>query len=216
MTTGSFGRFLMTLVAALVVLAAATLAWAVTTGLSARVRPGAIERTAARTIRNAAIAVRTRGMTNPAPGTPDAIAEGMAHFADHCAVCHATDGSGDTEMNRGLYPPAPDLRLPATQRLSDAELFYIIENGVRLTGMPGWGNATKEGELESWHLVDFIRHLPALSTAEQQQMDDLIPRTPAEMKEREEEKAFLDGGDAAPDDAAPTTSTTHQHAGAHE
>ena len=73
------------------------------------------------------------------PNTEEAIAEGRAHFADHCASCHANDGSGDTEMGRGLYPRAPDMRLAATQNLEDHELFYIIENGIRLTGMPAWG-----------------------------------------------------------------------------
>ena len=52
-------------------------------------------------------------------------------------------------MGRGLYPRAPDMRLAATQNLSDAELFYLIENGIRLTGMPGWGTGTKEGEKSS-------------------------------------------------------------------
>jgi mono/diheme cytochrome c family protein len=125
--------------------------------------------------------------------TPDMLKEGMAHFADHCAVCHGPDGNGDTEMGRGLYPRPPDMRLPATQQLSDAELFYIIENGVRLTGMPGWGNGTKEGEMSSWHLVGFIRHLPQMTDNEIADMDDLIPRTPAGMKVREQEKQFLSG-----------------------
>ena len=73
------------------------------------------------------------------------IAEGRDHFADHCATCHANDGSGNTEMGRGLYPKAPDMRLPATQNLSDAELFYIIENGVRLTGHAGMVNRDAGG-----------------------------------------------------------------------
>src|SRR5215204_5096493 len=84
----------------------------------------------------------------------------MAHFADHCAVCHGNDGRGDTEMGRGLYPKAPDMRLDATQQLSDGELFYIIEHGIRFTGMPGWRTGTTAGEESSWHLVRFIRHLP--------------------------------------------------------
>ena len=151
---------------------------------------------------------RVCGVTNPVPLSDAVIAEGMEHFADHCAVCHGNDGSGETEMGRGLYPRAPDMRLPATQNLSDAELFYIIENGVRLTGMPGWSTGTKEGETSSWHLVHFIRRLPKLTEDEITRMEDLNPRTPAELHEREEEKKFLQGGDA---DAAPAT-PTHEHA----
>lgn len=163
-------------------------------GVNARSQPSAFEVGAAHVIRNTSLAMHTRGLTNPMPtATPEMIKEGMAHFADHCAVCHGTDGSGNTEMGRGLYPRPPDMRLPATQNLSDAELFAIIENGVRLTGMPGWGNGTREGEMSSWHLVTFIRHLPTMTDEEVAQMDELIPRTPAEMQQREEEKQFLSG-----------------------
>jgi mono/diheme cytochrome c family protein len=189
-------------------------AYIVTTGVSARPQPGALESFTARTIQGIAIRARVGGVTNPVPASDAVIAEGRDHFADHCAVCHGNDGSGNTEMGRGLYPRAPDMRLPATQDLSDAELFYIIENGVRLTGMPGWSNGTKDGEISSWHLVHFIRHLPKLTEEEIAQMEDLNPRTPGEMQQREEEKKFLQGGDA---DAPPATPThEHVHTGAHE
>jgi len=183
-------------------------AYFVVAGVNARGRDSAVEASLAHAIRNASLAMHTRGLTNPVAASPDVVKEGMEHFADHCAVCHGNDGGGDTEMNRGLYPKAPDMRLAATQNLSDAELFYIIENGVRLTGMPGWGNGTKEGETSSWHLVHFIRHLPKLTDEEIAQMDDLNPRTPSEMREREEEKKFLQGGDV---DAPPATTHEHVH-----
>jgi mono/diheme cytochrome c family protein len=66
----------------------------------------------------------------------------MEHFADHCASCHANDGSGDTELGRNLWPKAPDMRAAPTQRLTDASCFYIIEHGVRFTGMPAWSTGT--------------------------------------------------------------------------
>ena len=85
----------------------------VTAGISARPQPSAVERLVARTVRGAAISLRTRGLTNPIPATADTVAEGRDHFADHCAVCHGNDGSGNTEMGRGLYPKAPNMRLAA-------------------------------------------------------------------------------------------------------
>ena len=124
----------------------------------------------------------------------ESIRDGMAHFADHCATCHANDGSGDTEMGRGLYPKAPDMRLPATQQLSDGELFYIIEHGIRFTGMPGWRTGTPEGEASSWHLVHFIRHLPALTPAELDTMKARNPRSPEEIRFEIEEERFLNEG----------------------
>ena len=54
---------------------------------------------------------------------------------------------------------APDMRQRETQSLTDGELFYIIQNGVRLTGMPGWGGGSSHDELDSWKLVRFVRHL---------------------------------------------------------
>jgi mono/diheme cytochrome c family protein len=169
-------------------------AYIVTTGVSARPEPGALEALTARTIRGIAIRTRVQALTNPVPATDAVIMEGMEHFADHCAACHANDGSGNTEMGRGLYPRAPDMRLPATQNLSDAELFYIIENGVRLTGMPGWSTGTKDGETASWHLVHFIRHLPKLTDAEVERMEELTPKSPQEVRQQIEEEKFLQGG----------------------
>jgi mono/diheme cytochrome c family protein len=103
----------------------------------------------------------------------------MAHFADHCATCHANDGSGDTTLGRNMYPPAPDLRAAGTQRLTDGELFYAIESGIPWTGMPAWGNGTDEGRHESWKLVRFIRHLPRLTADEIRRMEQLNPRSPS-------------------------------------
>jgi mono/diheme cytochrome c family protein len=184
----------------------------VTTGLSARPRPGSLETFAARSLRGVAIRAHAGATSNPVPVSDDVIAEGRAHYADHCAVCHGNDGSGNTEMGNGLYPKAPDMRLPATQNLSDAELFYIIENGVRFTGMPGWSTGTPEGETSSWHLVHFIRHLPHLTSDEVEQMEALNPRSPEEVRQEIEEEKFLQGGDIAP--APPAT--THEHTGAQE
>src|SRR5262245_66236016 len=87
----------------------------VTAGVSARPQPGRIETFAAHAIRGVAIRTRTRGLTNVVPVSDAVVKEGMEHFADHCAVCHGNDGSGDTEMGRGFYPRVPDMRLRAPQ-----------------------------------------------------------------------------------------------------
>ena len=210
MKTRSIVVNLMLLITAVLAIGVVTGAYIVTTGVSARQEPSALESFTTRTIRGMAIRTRVRGVTNPIPVSDDVIAEGRDHFSDHCAVCHGNDGSGDTEMGRGLYPRAPDMRLAATQNLSDAELFYIIENGVRLTGMPGWATGTKEGETSSWHLVRFIRHLPKLTAEEIEHMESLNPKSPEEIRQEIEAEKFLQGGDVT-----PSESTTHEHSGAH-
>ena len=138
--------------------AIAVAAWFATQGISARPEPSALEVSVARAARRFAIPASERSRANPIPVTEETIRAGLEHWADHCATCHANNGSGDT-IGRALYPRAPDMRLPTTQDLTDGELFYIIENGVKLTGMPAWGTGSAEGEQESWHLVNFIRSL---------------------------------------------------------
>ena len=183
------------------------LAYVLNTGLSARPQPGAMETFAARIARNTAIQWKAGNLQNPEQKSDQAVASGRAHFADHCASCHANDGSGNTEMGRGLYPRAPDMRLAATQTLSDGELFYIIENGIRLTGMPAWGTGTRAGEDASWRLVHFIRHLPQITPAEVEQMDALNPRSPEEIRQQIEEERFLGTGGETP--TPPTAMHVH-------
>jgi mono/diheme cytochrome c family protein len=124
--------------------------------------------------------------------TTEALAEARAHWADHCASCHANDGSGDTAMGRHLYPAAPDMRAHGTQSMSDGELFFVIQNGIRHTGMPAWGDSDHDAE-DSWKLVHFIRHLPELTLEERKQMEKLNPKSPDQLKEEEEEEKFLRG-----------------------
>jgi mono/diheme cytochrome c family protein len=177
-----------------VLMATAGLAYLRATGLDAMAQPGALETWVARAGRRVAVPSAIRKMTNPTPKSAESVADGMAHFADHCAVCHANDGSGDTEIGRGLYPKAPDMRLDTTQQLSDGELFYIIEHGVRFTGMPGWRTGTTAGEESSWHLVHFIRRLPVLTPAELESMKARNPRSPEEIRFEIEEERFLNEG----------------------
>jgi mono/diheme cytochrome c family protein len=176
------------------VLTAAGLLYVRSTGLVARADPGPIETRIARGVRSLAVPPDVRDRPNPLPADPG-FADARAHYADHCAVCHASDGSGQTEMGQGMWPKAPDMRLPATQDLSDGELFWIIENGIRFTGMPGWGTGTPDGEAASWHLVHFIRHLPQLSEGELELMETLIPRSEADIRQEIAEERFLQGLD---------------------
>jgi mono/diheme cytochrome c family protein len=162
-------------------------------GISARSQPGRVEAFAARRLRSFGIPRAADQRRNPAAPTPGDLRNGMAHFADHCAICHGNDGSGDTDMGRGLSPRPPDMRKGATQALSDGALLFIIENGVRLTGMPGLGNGTRESEVASWHLVRFVRHLPSITDQELEEMRRMNPRSPDEWRQEEEERRFLSG-----------------------
>jgi mono/diheme cytochrome c family protein len=196
------------LVGIAIVVGVGVLVYLVNAGLSAREQPGTIETAVAGSVRNLVISRRARDLRNPVERTPEVIADGRAHFADHCAICHANDGSGKTDMGQGMWPKAPDMRLPATQELTDGELFWIIENGIRFTGMPGWSTGTKEGETASWHLVHFVRHLPDISEAEIAEMESLTPKPPDEIRQQIAEEEFLKGGG---EKTLPTPATPHRH-----
>jgi mono/diheme cytochrome c family protein len=180
----------------------------VSSGVSAKEQPGRIEEFVAGRARNMAIARRAKSLTNPVEYSGEIIADGRAHFADHCATCHANDGSGDTPMGRGMWPKPPDMRLDRTQNLSDGELFWIIENGIRFTGMPAWSTGTQEGETASWHLVHFIRRLPRMTPEELEEMESLNPKPPGEIRQQIAEEEFLKGGGAQP---PPKPAAPHKH-----
>lgn len=167
-------------------------------GFGANENPSWIEATLANAARSLSLRVAYRNLRNPVPATPENIAAGMAHYADHCAICHGNDGSGDTLFGRGLYPRPPDLRSSDTQNDSDGEIYATIENGVRNTGMPAFGKPGNTGDMETWHLVLFIRHLPNLTPEELQQMEALNPKTEEERDEEKQEQDFLNGGSAEP------------------
>lgn len=184
--------------AILVLLGVLLLGSLVRRGFSTHDEPSAMEASVARALRHWSTPAGLRDARNPLPLTPQVMAEARAHWADHCASCHGNDGRGKTAIGEKLYPRAPDMTLPATQELSDGELFAVIENGIRLTGMPGWGNGTAESAYGSWSLVHLIRHLPKLTPEELAEMEALNPKTPGEWEQMQAEEAFLSG-------------ETHQH-----
>ncbi len=186
----AFRRLFLFGLAAILVIIAAVAIWLKSTGLSARPEPGALEISLARKARRFAIPQKARELQNPMNASPELLIEGCRHFAEHCASCHGNAGSGMTEIGAKLYPRAPDMRLPETQQLTDGELYYIIQNGVRLTGMPAWGEGGPDDH-QSWHLVLFIRHLPKLTPDEIKDMEQYNPRTQAEQTEEKEEEEFL-------------------------
>ncbi len=138
-------------------------------GLSARAKPSALEEWAARHVRDLATPPAVKRLVNPVRPTELVLAEARDHFADHCATCHGNAGDGKTMLGEGMFPPPPDLRAEATQRLTDGEIMNIIREGIRFTGMPGFGGSAED----NWKLVHFIRHLPKLSEKERALMNEI-------------------------------------------
>jgi mono/diheme cytochrome c family protein len=133
-------------------------------GLAADKEPGPVERTVAGRLLRFSIPSEADRQQNPFANDAGAWREAREHYADHCAVCHGRDGKADSEIGKNMYPKVPDLTGPEVQKRSDGALFYIIQNGIRWTGMPAWKN--EHSPDETWKLVAFIRKAPTLTEAD--------------------------------------------------
>jgi mono/diheme cytochrome c family protein len=161
-------------------------------GFSAREEPSRVEVFLARNLRRLAIPSEAKAVTNPSPLTAERLPAAQDHWVAHCSGCHALDGGGDTPIGKNLFPKPPDMKAPLTQDLSDGEIYYIISNGIRFTGMPAWGNEDSPEDI--WDLVSFIRKLPGM--------------TPEEFKLLEQKAAGGPDAGASP----PTQPPGHTHA----
>lgn len=162
-------------------------------GLDTRAAPGSLEAFAAKAVRAWSVPGRYRELTNPVScKDPAVLSEAKEHWADHCAGCHANNGNGGTMLGKTMYPRPPRMGEAETQQQSDGELYYVIKNGVRLTGMPAFGEPGDK-DVSSWQLVCFIRHLPKMTQEEEIEMRKLNPKTPADLEEERQEAEFLNG-----------------------
>ena len=174
------GKAIVLLLLFLVVAAVGYLLWLVNThGFSAREEPTRVEAWLARHARRIATPADAKNLQDPYYATEANLAPARQHFVEHCATCHALNGSGNTVFGRNMYPKVPDLRDQQTQKLTDGELYYIISNGVRFTGMPAFGGEDSQEEI--WKLVLFIRRLPNLPPEELREMQRMA--TGAESEE---------------------------------
>ena len=182
-------------------------------GFSSMDDPSATEAFMANSMRRMAVPSDLKKAKNPLPLTPQILAQGRAHFADHCAICHGNDGKGKTTMGPRFYPHVPDMTRAETQSQSDGALFATIENGIRLTAMPAFGEGNAESAYGTWTLVHFIRHLPKITSEELAEMEKLNPKSPEEWQQMQEEQAFLaaDGEETPAPDAAAHDAQSHQH-----
>lgn len=139
--------------------------WTGSYNVAATNPPGRMEKQFAAFALNRVIQRRAPVRTNPF-SKPEDIRFGLAHYKENCLDCHGAPGVEESEFGQGLNPPAPDLTLPAMQRMRDGELFWVVSNGIRMTGMPAFSPTHKEEEI--WKIVAFVRHLPEITKEEQQ------------------------------------------------
>jgi|SRR6476619_6094436 len=120
--------------------------------------PGQIETFLATTAKHFLVERSSREGIPPAPkDVPESIGEGDKLYAIDCSMCHGADGHASTDTGRWMYPRASDLTSPEVQRYSDRELFWIVKNGIRLSGMPAFGKV--ESDEHIWNLVNYLKTL---------------------------------------------------------
>jgi mono/diheme cytochrome c family protein len=133
-------------------------------GLAANEEPNQLERSVAGQLVRLSIPPEADREANPFSADAEAWRDARTHYVDQCAVCHGRDGRGATEIGQNMYPPVPDLTAHEVQARSDGALYYIIQNGIRWTGMPAWNE--EHSPEETWRLVSFIRKAPSLTEAD--------------------------------------------------
>ena len=138
------------------------------------------------TVRERSVAARARDIVVPNDlDESSRLSKGAGQYADMCSGCHLAPGMERTEISRGLYPRAPELRRKTD--LTPAEQFWIVKHGVKMTGMPAWG-VTHDDEL-LWDVVAFVRKLPELTP---EQYETLVKNAP---KHEELMQEMQTGGD---------------------
>jgi mono/diheme cytochrome c family protein len=141
-----------------------------------------------------------KNLKNPLPDTPENQKTGAEHFQHHCQICHGLDGHNTgVPFAAQMSPPVADLGDKSVQDYSDGQLKWIIDNGIRFTGMPGWKGIVDDNE--QWAVISYLRHLPAKGSL----------GAPAIYKEEEEEHKSMEAGEKP--GAQPAHEHQHSHGG---
>ena len=125
--------------------------------LTALDEPGAAETYLATRAKRYLVARDSRGVPPEPASTPASVGAGERLYGVECSMCHGLNGRTPTDNGRWMYPRAADLTSGQTQQYSNRELFWIVRNGVRLSGMPAFGKVETDEHI--WQLVHYVRSL---------------------------------------------------------
>ena len=174
-------RWIVSIVVVLVVLVVIGLIYASTMNMAAAA-PGGMETAVVTRLKYSHVGGKED--RNPSPDTPETIQEGAEHFQHHCQICHGLDGQNTgVPLATKMSPPVADLASARVQRYTDGQLKWIIDNGIRFTGMPAWKGTLSDEE--AWNIVRYIRHLPPKGSL----------GAPAVFKEEEEQHEHAEGAE---------------------
>ncbi len=150
--------------------------------------------------REASIESHAKNIKAPILGSATQIENGFRSYREMCAVCHTPPSGSDSPIKQGLNPPPPDLAEAEDHAMSNAELFWVIKNGIRMTGMPAWGPSHDDAEI--WDIVAFLKALPTIDANEYKRLDAKVSKGHGDSKPHV---------DSSAEQVAPATSN-HGHA----
>ena len=150
-----------------------------------------------------------KSVTDPVSKDTNAVALGLSHYRENCLPCHGAPGVEPAEFHEGMNPAPPEIESEDLQHASDAELFWVIKNGIRMTGMPAFGGNHSDEEIR--HIVAFVRHTPQLTDAERQALKTGAGEEHHHDAGAGEEAHSHGGASPAPSPAPAASASPHHH-----
>jgi len=143
--------------------------------------------------------------TDPVATSDENLLQGGEHYNHHCAICHDLEGDADSEFAEAFYPPVANLTSAHVQDYSEGQLKWIVKNGIRFTGMPGWRDIIDE--TTQWKIVYYMRALAD---------PDKAQRLESTLKERGKWEVEAPAGDHHHDQSEAGKSGDEPHNHEHE
>ena len=119
-------------------------------------------------LRERSIEIRSKEIVKPDTFSPQQLASGAEDYAAMCVQCHLAPGKEATALHQGLYPQPPVFHERSHESHDSSETFWVIKNGIKMTGMPAWGSVHSDEEI--WAMVAFIEQLPEMSLDKYQRL----------------------------------------------
>lgn len=110
----------------------------------------------------------TKDIIKPAISSEQTMSTGFQHYDSMCVQCHAAPGISESEISEGLYPGPPLFPDDLEEEMGIEQIYWITKNGIKLSGMPGFGTTHSEEEL--WAIAAFVNELPEISEQKYQEL----------------------------------------------
>ncbi len=115
------------------------------------------------------VAMRSSDIVPPKSFSDEDVRRGFEEFNAMCVTCHGAPGKKRSLAGKGLRPQAPNL-VNAARHWNAGNLYWIVKNGIKMTGMPAFGPTHDDATL--WNIVAFVSRLPDMTEKQYQQLEE--------------------------------------------